>query len=321
MVDCPHESGTLMSWHSPATWPNGALPTANADVTLPAASRVLISQTVAERLGVITVPAGSELVLGSTGTQTGTTIQLQARGIVVHGALRAGGPTCRLQSPIEITLHGTRPATRAARDSASPTLKGIVVSGGTLDLHGKLYHRTWARLARRVAVGDRIVLLQARVNWEAGQRIVLVTSALKDTRDWHRNEEATVAAVRTQGLPAGVGSAVQLTSPAQYVHEANGDYQVEVGLLSRTIVIQGAADDSEPTDKTPLACEDSETILQTSSVPCANSFLTGFGGHVLVTGANAIGRIAGVEFFRMGQTNVLGRCTVPCGCRTRHTLL
>ena len=308
---CPHEagSGSLLSWHDPATWANGALPSANAAITLPTASRVLISQSVVEQLGLVTIPAGSELILGRTDASFGT-IRLHAKGIVVNGALRAGSPTCRLQTPVEITLHGARSATRAARDSTPPTSKGIFVSGGTLDLHGKLYHRTWARLARRVVAGDRVVLLQARVNWEAGQRIVLVTSALKDSRDWHRNEQATIAALRTEGLPAGVGSAVLLTSPAQYVHEANGDYQVEVGLLSRKIVIQGAADDSEPTDVSPSACEDSTTILQSRSVPCANSYLTGFGGHVLITGASAIGRIAGVELFRMGQTNVLGRCTV-----------
>ena len=155
----------MRSWHSPETWPNGLLPSASADVVLPAASQVLISQSVVEELGLITIPSGSELIIGRTDAGS-STIRLHAKGLVVHGALRAGSATCRLQSPIEITLHGARPASRAARDSAPPASKGIFVSGGTLDLHGKLYHRTWARLARRVAVGDRAVLLQARVNWE-----------------------------------------------------------------------------------------------------------------------------------------------------------
>ena len=75
-----------------------------------------------------------------------------------------------------------------------------------LDLHGKRYHRTWARLARRVEPGDQVLLLlqanpnptltltltftlafhpkpggqvlllQSAVNWEAGQKLVLVRS-------------------------------------------------------------------------------------------------------------------------------------------------
>lgn len=300
---CPHHETGLLDWHNPTTWPGGVLPAANAAVTVPAASKVLISQSVNERLGLVTIPVGAQLIIGGAAN----IIRLNASGIAVYGALRAGSETCRLQNQVEITLHGTRPSTRAARHALPPSSKGIYVSGGTLDLHGKLFHRTWARLARTVQAGDTIVLLQAAVNWEAGQRIVLVTSALKDTRDWHRNEEASVASVRTTGLPDGVGSAVLLSAPARYAHEANGDYQVEVGLLSRRIVVQGGADDSEPTDQLPVACEDTDTILQSRSVPCPSTFLTGFGAHVLVTGSAGIGRIAGVELHRMGQTNVLGR--------------
>ena len=38
----------------------------------------------------------------------------------------------------------------------------------------------------------------------------------------------------------------------------------------------------------------------------AGTFLTGFGGHVLIAGQGE-GRLRGVEFFRMGMTNVIGR--------------
>ena len=68
--------------------------------------------------------------------------------------------------------------------------------------------------------------------------------------------------------------------------------------------VQGSAADSEPTDTTPIACTTSRWALGSDSVPCANSFLTGFGGHVLVMGQ---GRVSGVEFFRMGQTNQMAR--------------
>ena len=305
---CPHAQAGLLDWHSASSWPGGNLPAAGADVSLPAGSRVLISRTVDEHLGLITIPLGSELIIGSQATA----IRLDATGIAVYGALRAGSETCRLQTPVEISLHGSRKATRAARDAQPAWAKGIFVSGGTLELHGKLYHRTWARLARSVEAGDQIILLQAAVNWEAGQKIVLVTSALKDDRTWHRNEVVSVAKVATAmpsgaALPVGVGAAVLLASAAQYVHEANENYQVEVGLLSRTITVQGADDDSEPVDQTPLSCTDSQTILDSRTVPCPASFLTGYGGHILASGSAAVARVEGVELFRMGQTNVLGR--------------
>ena len=304
---CPHEQAGLLTWHEASTWPSGELPTAGANVTLPAASRVLLSSSLVGTLGLLIIPAGSELIIGEG--IAGSPIALQAVGVIVRGALRAGSATCRLESPVGITLHGARPATAAARAAQPPWFKGIYVEGGTLDLHGKHYHRTWARLARSVEPGDDVVLLQAAVNWEVGQRIVLVTTALKDARDWHRNEEATIAELLlpASGLPDGVGAAVRLTAPAQYAHEANDGYQGEVGLLSRTISVSGASEDSEPTDTLPVACAASRTVLGSSTVPCAHSFLTGYGGHILITGSGAVGRVSGVELLRMGQTNVLGR--------------
>jgi hypothetical protein len=256
-------------------------------------------------LGLITVPSGSELIIGEA--EAG--IELHTSGIVIAGGLFSGSATCRISSPVTITLHGERPATKAERDAMPPEAKGISVQGGTLELHGKSYYRTWARLAHTVSPGDDVVLLQAAVNWQAGQEIVLVTTALKDARDWHRNEVVVIAEAvsdRSQ-LPEGVGTAVRLTSPAMYKHTATDAYQGEVGLLSRMIKVEGSADDSEPTDTSPAVCSDSQSTLSSQTVPCADSYLTGYGGHILVTGPGAVARVQGVELFRMGQTNVLGR--------------
>lgn len=78
--------------------------------------------------------------------------------------------------------------------------------------------------------------------------------------------------------------------------------QAEVGLLSRSILIQGDLS-SEPTDVDQPACADKNF----GSYPCPNKFLTGFGGHTMVIGSSAVAYFSGVEAFRMGQTNVLGR--------------
>ena len=44
-------------------------------------------------------------------------------------------------------------------------------------------------------------------------------------------------------------------------------------------------------------------------MPCPGTFLTGLGGHTIVVGKGE-GRLRGVEFFRMGMTNVMGRYPV-----------
>ena len=95
-------------------------------------------------------------------------MSLDAHGVVVQGALRAGAETCRLDGAVTVTLHGARPAAGVAVDS---WYKGIVMeNAGVLELHGKQFFHTWTRLARSVAAGDTTVLLQGSVNWEPGQQ-------------------------------------------------------------------------------------------------------------------------------------------------------
>ena len=125
--------------------------------------------------------------------------------------------------------------------------------------------------------------------------MLLVTTALKDARDWHRNEVLTIAAVPplqdTQWAGSGVGAVVVLASAAQHDHEAIGAYQGEVALLSRRIVVQGADSDSPPTDVSPASCTHPQRRLGSKSVPCANTYLTGYGGHILADGPEATAKV------------------------------
>lgn len=195
-------------------------------------------------------------------------------------------------------------------------------------------------MAKRVKAGETSLYLQDEVNWEPGQEIVLVTSAVRDSRDWHENEVHVISSVSTSNTPSSqVKSVIQLTAPAQYDHigmrekrcgvskvliritsncsffprfVARQEYQVEVGLLSRMITVQGAAGDSPPTDTTPASCQlvndygDSRFAFGYGQVDCPNTFLTGYGGHIMIHDGG-IGYVEGVELYRMGQTNFLGR--------------
>ena len=71
-------------------------------------------------------------------------------------------------------------------------------------------------------------------------------------------------------------------------------------------MIQGN-DRSDPIDDTPLECD--STTSGWTKIPCPDTFLTGLGGHTIVVG-QARGRLRGVEFHRMGMTNVMGRYPV-----------
>jgi len=274
-------------------------------VTIPANSKVVITKAVAEKLGKITIPKTSELIFG----ENANGITIDSDGFDVSGALRAGSEKCRLQKPLTITLHGSRNQLPNTPTHSNSWIKGLSVTG-SLNLHGERFFQTWTRLAKTADKGDKFLLLQHAVNWKPGQEVVLVTTAVKDSREWHQNEQLTVESVVPNPMNE-VGSVVYLTSKVQHVHLANSAYQAEVGLLTRTIKVQGA-EDSIPTDPDPMNCKGTgpahkgDSRHGDRSRPCANKQLTGYGGHIMIHHMG-VGYVEGVELFRMGQTNVLGR--------------
>lgn len=294
-TNCPHSSSNLKNWHDASTWANGQVPASGSDVTIPSGSSVLISSCSVSSsavFGTITVPVGTSLIFDDA------PISFNAKAFIVAGSLLLGSETCRLRSNISITLHGAR----SEYSLPGPHwTKGIAVSG-TIDVHGAQYFPTWTRLAMTAKPGDTWIFIQDIVNWQPGQKIVITTTELKDARDFNRNEERVIRAVKRVQSQSSI-SAVQLDTALSYQHFAGKEYQAEVALLSRNIVIQGDAQNSPPTDTQKVACKDPN---DDSTYPCQDSFLTGFGAHVMVHGSSASGRFSGVEMFRVGQTNVLG---------------
>lgn len=255
-TNCPEDEAGLLSWHNSATWSStlGRVPIAGDNVILPANSKVVVTQSVSGKLGLITIPSTSMLVFA----ENPQGITLDVDGIEVQGSggtrgvLRAGSVTCRYETDLTITLYGSRPP-NAVTNQPAATYKGISVNGGTIDLHGERYFPTWTRLAKTVLAGQNYILLQDDVNWKPNHEIVLVTTAVHDSYLWHRNEVLIVSSVQSNPVP-NVGSVVYVTTPVQYKHIANNGYQAEVGLLTRNIVVQGSSTDSEYTDEDPGNC-------------------------------------------------------------------
>eukprot|EP01112_Ceratiomyxa_fruticulosa_P020896 TRINITY_DN7244_c0_g2_i1.p1 TRINITY_DN7244_c0_g2~~TRINITY_DN7244_c0_g2_i1.p1 ORF type:complete len:1528 (+),score=332.39 TRINITY_DN7244_c0_g2_i1:272-4855(+) len=273
VADCPHMQQGLKFWHDPSIWPGNVVPSPSKNVTLPANTNVLISSCSLQSgtYQRIYIPSTSSLIFDDA------PITLNVRDIYVEGKLQIGSPTCRLFSEITITFHGIN----TTSDTIAPTFgsKGIgVAATGQLDIHGKQYHKTWARIADSAKGGDDRVYLMDDVNWEVGQQIVVTATILID-ETYNQNEIVTITAI--QSLSPG-RTVVVFTPPLQYYHYGEQEYQAEVGLLTRRITLRGSFDDSE-----------------------ANN--ASFGGHVMVKGQ---ARYSGVIFTRMGQLNRLARYPV-----------
>lgn len=228
----------------------------------------------------ITVQNGATLVFNDEA------MNVHVREIVVeeNAVLSIGSESCRLASSISITFHGSNATSSSTDDITGTPSKGLI-SRGTVDIHGKLYHPTWTRLATTAAKGETSIRLQQHVNWEVGQEILLTPTVFYDCSDeWkdgfcggnsHQNEVRTITSVSMDDSTSVYEIAID--APLTFDHYAGLEYQGEVALLSRSIQVVGeySADD--------------------------------FGAHMKFAGNTAIARISGVHSEYMGQLNRLGR--------------
>jgi cell migration-inducing and hyaluronan-binding protein len=253
-------------WSDPATWPDRRVPRAGDKVIIAADKNVVLD---------VSPPAlGSLSIDGKLSFANNADLELTTEWIMVHGELEIGTEATPHTRKATITLTnnvkdedvggmgGANPADRVDR--------GILLMGGTLNLHGDRKH-TWTKLAETAAAGGTSIQVLDATGWRVGDEIVLASTDF----DARQAERRTISAIR--------GNAITLDRKLDFMHFGkitfDVDERAEVGLLTRNIRLQGSADAGEA----PF-----------------------FGGHVMAMGASKM-FVEGVEFQRMGQNLTLGR--------------
>src|SRR5690606_9129471 len=252
------EAGAQSRWSDPATWPNGKVPAAGDKVVIAKDKNVILD---------VSPPALAGLSIdGKLTFSNDADLELTTEWIMLHGELAIGAEG--------------RPHTRKATITLTDNVKGedvmagmgdrgIMISGGTLNLHGDRTH-TWTKLSGTAEKGaTRIQVLDAS-GWRVGDEIVLAST------DYNPRQ----AEVRT--ITAIQGNNLTLDKPLDYMHFGKITFGVdergEVGLLSRNIKIQASEDAEE----------------------------TFFGGHIMAMPSSKM-YVSGVELHRMGQNLTLAR--------------
>src|ERR1700733_14506272 len=238
-------------WSNPATWPDRKVPRAGDTVTIERGKDVL--------LDVAPPSLGGLRIEGKLSFSDKADIELTTESIVVQGELEIG---------TEAKSH-TRKATITLTDNVPGNDRGIMIAGGTLNLHGDRTN-SWTKLAGTAKAGSaRIEVLNAG-GWRKGGVIVLASTDFDSTQA----EKRTIAAM--------AGNVITLDQPLKYMHFGKITFGVdergEVGLLTRNILIQ-ASDDAE------------------------RSY---FGGHIMAMAGSKM-YVSGVELNRMGQNMHLAR--------------
>src|ERR1700728_1039268 len=232
-------------WSNPATWPDRKVPRAGDTVTIERGKDVLLD---------VTPPSlGGLRIEGKLSFSDKADIELTTESIIVYGELKI---------VTEARPH-TRKATITLSDNVPGNDRGIMIAGGTLNLHGDRTN-SWTKLAETAKAGSaRIEVLNAN-GWRKGDVIVLASTDFDSTQA----EKRTIAAITR--------NVITLDQPLKYMHFGEITFGVdergEVGLLTRNILIQ-ASDDAE------------------------RSY---FGGHIMAMAGSKM-YVSGVELNRMGQ--------------------
>ncbi len=147
--------------------------------------------------------------------------------------------------------------------------RGIMLSGGTLNLHGDRTN-AWTKLAKTAEAGSSSIEVLNAAQWRAGDEIVLASTDY----DPRQAERRTIAAIN--------GNAITLDKKLEFMHFGRITFGVdergEVGLLTRNIKVQASPDAEQ-------------------------SF---FGGHIMAMVTSKM-YVEGVELNRMGQNLELAR--------------
>src|SRR6476660_4156607 len=253
-------------WSDPATWPDRQVPRAGDKVTIARDKDVVLD---------VSPPALNGLTIdGKLSFANTADLELTTEWIMLHGELEIGTEARPHTRKATITLtNNVKDEDVGGMAGANPNDRvdrGILLMGGTLNLHGDRTN-TWTKLANTATAGSTSIQVLNAAGWRVGDEIVLASTDF----DPRQAERRTISAIR--------GNTITLDKQLDFMHFGQITFDVdergEVGLLTRNIRLQASADAAEA----PF-----------------------YGGHVMAMGASKM-FVEGVEFQRMGQNLILAR--------------
>ncbi|HEX2616056.1 MAG TPA: G8 domain-containing protein, partial [Flavobacteriales bacterium] len=245
------------AWSASSTWSGSAVPKAGSNVTIGSGKDVVLD---------VSPPALNGLTIsGKLSFADKSDLELNTEWIMVHGELQVGTEAKPFTHKATITLTDNVKGEQLMGMGD----RGIMVSGGTLNLHGNRTN-TWTKLAKTADAGSTSIEVLNAAQWKVGDEIVLASTDFNS----RQAERRTIAAIS--------GNRITLDKKLDYMHFGKITFGVdergEVGLLTRNVKVQASAD----------------------------AEATNFGGHIMAMVTSKM-FIEGVELNRMGQHLELAR--------------
>jgi cell migration-inducing and hyaluronan-binding protein len=255
---CTIAQAAPTNWSDPATWSNGKVPIAGDKVTIGRDKDVILD---------VSPPAlGGLSIDGKLTFSNDADLELTTEWIMLHGELAIGSEVAPHTRNATITLTNAVPNEDVMAGMGD---RGIMISGGTLNLHGDRTH-TWTKLSNTAKAGSTSIEVLDASGWRVGDEIVLASTDF----DPRQAERRTISAIN--------GNKITLDKKLEYMHFGKITFDVdergEVGLLTRNIKVQASEDAAE----------------------------SHFGGHIMAMPSSHM-YVEGVELNRMGQHMTLAR--------------
>ena len=181
-------------WSDSSTWSGGDVPQAGDIVTIGQGMDVVLDISPPGLNGVN--------VNGKLSFSNNADLELTTEWITLTGELEIGTEARPHTANATITLTDNNPGEDMMAGMGD---RGIMIVGGTLNLHGDTTH-TWSKLAETAEAGSTQIEVLDASGWEVGDQIVLAST------DYNPRQAETrfITAVR--------GDTITLDQPLEYMH-------------------------------------------------------------------------------------------------------
>src|SRR5690554_83431 len=189
-------------WSDPATWPDNKVPADGDMVEIASGSEVILD---------VSPPALTGLTInGKLRFADEADLALSTEWILVFGELEIGTEASPFTHKATITL------TDNVKDEQLMGMgdRGIMLSGGTLNLHGNRSN-AWTKLAATAEAGSTTIEVLDAAQWQVGDEIVLASTDY----DPRQAEVHTISAIS--------GNTLTLDEPLEYMHFGEITYEVD----------------------------------------------------------------------------------------------
>ena len=206
------QSVRATNWSDPATWPNNKVPAAGDKVEIASGKEVILD---------VSPPALNGVTInGKLTFADKSDLALTTEWIMLHGELQIGTEAKPHARKATITFTDN---VKGENIMAGMGDRGIMISGGTLNLHGDRTH-TWSKLSATANAGATSIQVLDAKGWKVGDEIVLASTDF----DPRQAERRTIAAIR--------GNNITLDKKLDYMHFGKITFDVdergEEGLLT-----------------------------------------------------------------------------------------